>query len=81
MDVRINWDHKRAKHAIERMTLRGVSADEVREAVLKGKKVIQKDTKLYESFFRYYSVVYDEYIFKATQIRKIYPVTVKFWER
>jgi len=78
MKLKINWDHKRAKHAIERMTLRGISAGDVEDAILKGKKVIQKDTRLSESFFRYYSVVYDEYFIKVPQIRRIYPVTVKF---
>lgn len=81
MRLKINWDHKRAKHAIERMTLRGVSAQEVKDAILKGKKVLQKDTRLFESFFRYFSVVYDEYFVKTSQIRKVYPVTVKFLGR
>lgn len=81
MKVKINWDNKRAKHAIERMMLRGISAEDVEEAILKGKKIIQKDTKLVETFFKYYSVVYDEHFFRTRQIRKIYPITVKVWER
>ncbi|MEE8168593.1 MAG: DUF4258 domain-containing protein [Candidatus Hydrothermarchaeales archaeon] len=77
MKLKINWDHKRCKHCLERMWLRGISVQDVRESILKGKKVRQKETKLIEAFYKYYSVVYDEKNFK--KIRKIYPVTVKLW--
>ena len=76
---KINWDHKRVKHAIERMTIRGITANEVKEAIVKGRKVTQEETKLIESYFRYFSVVYDEQILKKTNLRKIYPITVKLW--
>ena len=79
MEFKINWNHKRCKHAIERMWLRGISMDEVKDAILKGKKVKQKDTRLVETFYRFFSVVYDEQIFKEKKIRKIYPITVKVW--
>ncbi len=81
MELKINWNHKRCKHAIERMWLRGVSMDEVKDATLKGKKVKQKDTGLMELFYRFFSVVYDEQIFKFKweKIRKVYPITVKLW--
>jgi len=61
------------------MWLRGVSLNEVRDAILKGNKVEQKSTGLVENFYRFFSVVYDEKIFKETKIRKVYPVTVKLW--
>ena len=61
------------------MWLRGVSLNEVQDAILKGNKVEQKSTGLVENFYRFFSVVYDEKIFKETKIRKVYPVTVKLW--
>ena len=79
MELKINWDHKRCKHAIERMWLRGVSMDEVKDAIIKGKKSKQTDTGLAEAFYRFFSVVYDEQVLKSKEIRKIYPVTVKLW--
>ncbi len=75
----INWNHKRCKHAIERMWLRGVSMDGVKDAIIKGNTVEQKSTGLVENFYRFFSVVYDEQIVRETKIRKVYPVTVKLW--
>lgn len=51
----------------------------MQDAILKGNKVEQKSTGLVENFYRFFSVVYDEQIFKETKIRKVYPVTVKLW--
>ncbi len=65
------------KHAIERMWLRGVSVRDVEEAVLKGKKVLQRGTGLTEAFFRRFSVVYDEKIYRKMSVQKVFPVTVK----
>lgn len=79
MLIKINWDHKRCKHAIERMWLRGVSLEEVKEAIIKGKKSKQIESGLIEAFYRFFSVVYDEVLLKNQDIRKIYPVTVKLW--
>ncbi len=79
MDLKINWEHKRCKHALERMWLRGISMNEIREAVRAGQKHNQKETGLIEAFHRYYSVVYQEYINKDLNLKKIYPVTVKTW--
>lgn len=79
MEFKINWDHKRCKHAIERMWLRGVSVDEVKAAIIKGKKSKQTNTGLTEAFYRFFSVVYDEQVLKDKKIRKIYPFTVKLW--
>jgi len=79
MIIKINWDHKRCKHTIERMWLRGVSVEEVKEAIIKGKKSKQIETGLIEAFYRFFSVVYDEVTIKNQKIRKIYPITVKLW--
>lgn len=79
MKLKINWDHKRVKHAIERMWLRGISVKEIANAVQRGQKKKQKNSKLIEAFFSYYSIVYDEYYFQEQKIHKIYPVTVKIW--
>lgn len=79
MELKINWDHKRCRHAIERMWLRGISRKEIREAINKGQKHLQKKTKLIEAMYRFYSIVYDEIIYKKNKIRKIYPITVKVW--
>ena len=65
------------KHAIERMWLRGISVGDVEEALLKGKKVLQRETGLTEAFFRRFSVVYDEKVYRKMNLRKIFPVTVK----
>ena len=79
MELKINWNHKRVKHAIERMWLRGLSLEEVKGAIQKGKKIKQKSTGLIESFYSYYSIIYDEYFFKESNIHKIYPITIKIW--
>ena len=77
MKLKINWEHKRVKHAIERMWLRGISVGDVEEAVLKGKKVLQRETRLTEAFFKRFSVVYDENVYPKMNLRKVFPVTVK----
>ena len=79
MELKINWNHKRCKHALERMWLRGISLDEVKDAIVKGKKVKQKNTGLMETFYRFFSVVYDEQKFREKKTRKVYPITVKLW--
>jgi hypothetical protein len=63
------------------MWLRGVSVEEIKDAIIKGKKTKQ-ETGLTEAFYRFFSVVYDEILLKNNNkydIRKIYPVTVKLW--
>ena len=81
MEFKINWNHKRCKHALERMWLRGISMDEVKDAIIRGKKVKQKDTELIEAFYSFFSVVYNERVLllKKEKLRKVYPVTVKLW--
>lgn len=77
MKLTINWEHKRVKHAIERMWLRGVSVIEVSETILKGKKALQKETGLTQAVFKRYSVVYDEKVYVKLGVRKVFPITVK----
>lgn len=77
MELRINWEHKRVKHAIERMWLRGVSVRDVKEAILKGKKSVQKETELLQALFKRYVVVYDEKVYRRLGLRKVFPITVK----
>ncbi len=78
MEVKINWDLTRSKHAIERMMLRGISQREVRDAIIRGKK-IKRDHGVKEAFVRYYSIVYEEKIYKKQNVRKIFPITTKLW--
>lgn len=75
MEVKINWEHKRVKHAIEKMWLRGISVKEVEAAVTKGKRVFQRSTGLIESFYSHFIVVFDER--RYSKVRKIFPVTIK----
>ena len=77
VELKINWEHKRVKHAIERMWLRGVSVREVREALVKGKKTLQRETGLMLALFKHLVVVYDEKIYMKTNVRKVFPITVK----
>ena len=77
MKLMVNWEHKLVRHAIERMWLRGVSVKEVEEAILKGKKTLQKRTGLVQALFKRYSVVYDEKFYHRLDVRKVFPVTVK----
>jgi len=78
MEVKINWDIQRSKHALERMILRGISQEEIKEAIIKGNKKTQgKD--ITEAFLRYYSIVYEEKVYKKQNVRKVFPITVKLW--
>ena len=79
MKIKVNWEHKRVKHALERLWLRGISAKDIINAIQRGKKVKQKKSGLAESFYSYYSIVYAECFFQSQDIHKIYPVTVKIW--
>lgn len=79
MDLKVNWDHKRSKHALERMWLRGISRSEIVKAIQQGQKRKQSKSKLMETFHSYYSVVYDEYFYPKIKLRKVYPIMVKAW--
>jgi hypothetical protein len=75
--LRINWEHKRVRHALERMWLRGVSVKDVEDAITRGKKVMQRETGLVQALFKRYSVVYYEKVYRRLNLRKVFPVTVK----
>ncbi len=75
MKLKINWEHRRSRHAIERMWLRGISLKDVEGAIKSGKRVYQRETKLIKSFYNHFEVVFDEKRFG--DVRKIYPVTIK----
>lgn len=75
MNLKINWAHRRSKHAIERMWLRGISLKEVENAIKTGKRVFQRETGLVKSLYGHFEVVFDEK--KFGDVRKIYPVTIK----
>ena len=63
----------RAEHVFDRMRLRGISIENIREAVQKGAKQIRADNSII-SEFRWFKVVYKE--FRISDVRKIYPITV-----
>lgn len=83
MEIRINinfrslpkWQDsmKRLEHVFDRMKLRGIGIDQIREAIQKGAKKIRKDNSIVVEY-RWYKVVYREIQYK--EIRKIYPITV-----
>ncbi len=77
MQLKINWEHRRVKHAIERMWLRGISVKDVEEAINKGKKVFQRETRLTHSLYKRFSVVYYEKVYLKLNLRKVFPITVK----
>jgi len=78
MELKINWHLKRAKHVRDRMLLRGISFNEFVDCFEKGRK-IRQDKYIFESFWRYYSVVYEQRIYPDKELKKIYPITVKMW--
>lgn len=55
------------------MRLRGITKDNIKEAVQKGAKTLRKDNSIVAEF-RWFRVIYRE--FKLNEIRKIYPITV-----
>lgn len=75
MQLKINWEHRRSKHAIERIWLRGISLKEVEIAIRTGKRVFQRQTGLVRSFYGHFEVVFDEK--RYGDIKKVYPVTIK----
>ena len=64
---------RREEHIIDRMVLRGINIENIKEAVQKGAKRIRDDGSVI-SEFRWFKVIYRE--FKSEGIRKIYPITV-----
>ncbi len=64
---------KREEHLIDRMASRGISVENIKEAIQKGPKNIRKDNSIITEF-RWFKVIYRE--FRVDNIRKIYPITV-----
>ncbi|HKZ48104.1 MAG TPA: hypothetical protein VJ397_04855 [Thermoplasmata archaeon] len=76
MVIRVNWSEKRQRHVLDRMLLRGISRNEFMEALIRGRKRRQRDA-VYESAYRYFTVVYQERDDPAGRWRKVFPITVK----
>ena len=76
MEFKVNWSEKRQRHVVDRMLLRGITRREFYDALIKGRKREQRKG-IYESMYRYYSIVYEERVIKDKDIRKVYPITVK----
>lgn len=73
-DIKHHQDsEKREEHLIDRMALRGISIENIKEAIQKGPKKIREDRSIIAEF-GWFKVVYRE--FKVNEIRKIYPITV-----
>ncbi len=64
---------RRSDHIFDRMKLRGITKDNIKEAVQKGPKHIRTDSSVIAEF-RWFKVIYRE--FRVNNIRKIYPITV-----
>ena len=64
---------KRTEHIFERMKLRGITKENIKEAVQKGPKRIREDNSIVVEF-RWFKVIYRE--FRLNEIRKVYPITV-----
>ncbi len=64
---------RRSEHILDRMKLRGIGINQIKEAVQKGAKKLRKDGSII-SKFRWFIVIYRE--FKINDIKKIYPITV-----
>ena len=64
---------KRSDHVFDRMKARGITKDNIKEAVQKGAKRIREDRSIVAEF-RWFTVIYRE--FQIDNIRKIYPITV-----
>ena len=76
MKLKVNWSEKRQRHILDRMLLRGISRREFYDALIKGERREQKKD-IYESLYRYFSIVYEEQFLRDKNIKKSYPITVK----
>lgn len=64
---------ERSEHIFDRMRLRGITVENIREAVQKGAKRLREDKSIVAEF-RWFKVIYREVLFN--NIKKIYPITV-----
>ncbi len=65
--------NKRVEHIFDRMRLRGITIDNIKEAVQKGAKRLRDDKSIVAEF-RWFKVIYREMM--HNNVRKIYPITV-----
>ena len=73
-NINIHKDsEKRSEHVLNRMRLRGITIENIKDAVSKGAKMIRVDKSIIAEF-RWFKVIYRE--FRIYGIRKIYPITV-----
>lgn len=63
----------RSDHVFDRMKMRGITKENIKEAVQKGAKHMREDKSIVAEF-RWFKVIYRE--FQVDNIRKIYPITV-----
>ena len=70
-----NWTDsmKRSKHVIDRMSERGISVESIKEAIIKGSKMLREDKSIVSEYM-WFKVIYREFIINNT--KKIYPITV-----
>ncbi len=83
MDIKINIafrnlkmfrdSERREQHIFDRMQLRGIGKEQIKEAVQKGAKAIRDDGSIIAEF-RWFKVVYRE--FRLGETKKVYPITV-----
>lgn len=73
--IQKKWEdsEKRADHVIDRMELRGIGINQIKDAVAYGAKQIRNDGSMVATY-RWYRVVYREFI--LPNFKKIYPITV-----
>ncbi len=64
---------KRSDHILDRMISRGITTENIKEAIQKGPKNIREDNSIITEF-KWFKVIYREY--RLNDIRKIYPITV-----
>lgn len=68
-----NDTEERAEHVVDRMELRGIGVNQIKDAIAYGAKQIRADGSIIATY-RWYRVVYREFILPA--FKKIYPITV-----
>ena len=84
-DIRVNVEYKRtpgkswldsekrADHVVDRMQLRGIGTNNIKDAVNFGAKKLREDGSIIAEY-RWYKIIYRE--FNLTEFKKIYPITV-----
>lgn len=73
--IQKKWEdtEERAEHVVDRMQLRGIGINQIKDAVAYGAKKIRSDGSIVATY-RWYRVVYREFI--RPNFKKIYPITV-----